>query len=455
VANRDSSQASADTAVPLSRPSDTVRYPGGKRLACILTIVVAGFVGSLIVHYERGVVHKAPYPLNTFLFRPDYQFTDLTNYYVYSQNVFDRPVESRQLVAGLASPFMMLCGWLLYVTVSPNVAWWLITAFFFAALVLVVRRAILLVQPDMVWPATIALTLCSYPVWFSVDRSNLEELIFVLLLAMVVAYQRRRYLTAALLLGVMIASKSYGVVFLVLFVSDRRYKETLLAIAAAIVLTLAALWVLPGDFVHNSRYFAQSLAAYSPSYVIGNEGLYFGSSLWGLLKIIFYSYGTWVQPDLQRDLLALAVKPYFYFAATVFAGVAGLICLCRMDLWKKVALLLCSMNLLPYVCADYRLVHFFVPMLLFITNPQPRHTGAYFAVLFGLLLVPTGYFHFEFDRRFGANPGEAADSVVLHPLLMLLLVAGLVTSTLRNCKKTEIAGALRAMLPQRFLRPQR
>jgi hypothetical protein len=85
-------------------------------------------------------------------------------------------------------------------------------------------------------------------------------------------------------------------------------------------------------------------------------------------------------------------------------------------------------------------------MILFIREKNVIWGDRFFAVIFGLLLIPTGYIHFVFDPVFRVPPLEVSDSVVLHPLLMLALLGGIVTSVLRRAQWSETALWLAGLL---------
>jgi len=434
-----------------SRPAKP--HPGEKKLAWILAMVVAGFFASLIFHYELGVVLHMPYPLNTFLFRPHAQFTDFYDNFRVAKTTFAKDASDRVLTPGWGSTVLMLRAWLLYricdpanvppeartlhaiVAASPFLAWGISEMFFLFAVFYFVRGTILEVSPDCLWAKILALTLCSYPVLFCLDRSNFETTVFVLLAASIFLYGKGRFLWSALLLGVVVAVKPYGVVFLALFLGDRKFKEIAISLGTAVLLTLGALLLLPGEASENLAMLRDSMAVYTTLYVQGNEGLYFGSSLYGLAKVWIYSTHFLLR---GADAAAIAafmrrfMSIYFLFAVAFFAAVAVLLCGFRMAFWKKIALLVCCMNMLPYICGDYRLIHLFIPMLLFLCEKQTEEGDKIFCALFGLLLIPKGFMHLVFDPVFAINPYEVSEGVVFNPLLMLALVLLIAFSVLRR-----------------------
>ena len=417
----------------------------------MLAIVVTGFFASLIFHYEVGAVGNARYPLNNFLFRPVAQFSDFYSAFTVSQTSFAVPEGHRIVNIGWGSSVIMLYAWLLYLFFypislmpgmqemrdpsfqGPFIAWCLFTAAFIVPLVYLVRRTLLRVSPDSLWAKTLILTLCSYPVLICVDRSNLENLVFVCLAGVIFLFGRKQFTWSAVLLGVIIAAKPYGVVFLVLYASDRKFKEIFISVGIAIALMGLSLLALPGSVSGNLWMLRTSMELYTNLYVLGNESMYFGSSLYNMLKVFIY-WNSWIlrSPMFPQFTISCVMRIYFYFAALSFLLISLLICGFRMKLWKKVALLVCCMNLLPYACGDYRLIHLFIPMLLFFRAEEAAWGDRFFSAVFALLLIPKSFYHFVFDPGMKVNAFEVADSVVVNPLLMLCLVIGICRSVFRS-----------------------
>lgn len=165
-----------------------------------------------------------------------------------------------------------------------------------------------------------------------------------------------------------------------------------------------------------------------------NGGLYFGSSLFGLAKVWIYSTRVFLQ-GMDHHGALLFMPRYFWFAAACYALAVLFLFMVRMALWKKVALLVCCMVLLPFVSPDCRLMLLFIPMLLFLLEKEKAGEDPLFCALFGLLLIPTGYLNFVFDPVFSVAPREVSDSVVIHPLLLLCLVSAILFSALRSSRR--------------------
>ena len=101
------------------------------------------------------------------------------------------------------------------------------------------------------------------------------------------------------------------------------------------------------------------------------------------------------------------------------------------DLWKQAALLVCTFNLLPYVSGDYRLIHLFLPLLLFVNSKERSRFDILYTILFGLLLIPKAYLVFK-GIRSDSGFSDVSISVVINPLLMIILTLTILYEGMRK-----------------------
>ncbi|MCJ7740436.1 hypothetical protein MUP32_03920 [Candidatus Microgenomates bacterium] len=101
---------------------------------------------------------------------------------------------------------------------------------------------------------------------------------------------------------------------------------------------------------------------------------------------------------------------------------------------KKIALLTFSMNLLPAVSGDYKLLYVFIPLFLFINFSKKSRWDLIYLVLFSLLLIPKNYDRFLFPNLLIYNFTNLG--VVINPILMsfisLLIIAQGMSATIMN-----------------------
>jgi hypothetical protein len=196
---------------------------------------------------------------------------------------------------------------------------------------------------------------------------------------------------------------------LTLFIAEKRFKEAFYSVSLAIALTLLSFLFYEGTFWNNWARYLENLNTYNRIYALDSAGLAFGHSLFGFLKV---ALGFFPLAENQTiSTIPFLMKIYFPIALFLFLLTSIYIILFKDEIWKKVALLVFAMNLLPYVSADYKLLHIFLPLFLFVNHPQENLYGILYALIFSSLLIPKDYYHF--------GGSEVSLSVILNPLIML------------------------------------
>jgi len=252
----------------------------------------------------------------------------------------------------------------------------------------------------------------TYPFLFTFDRGNFEIIVFICLFLFIFLYKRSPAISAVFL-GLAIALKGFPVILAVLLLADRKYREIAIAAVVSISLTLVSYATLTGGLVENISLHLHNLQLYTQEYAIGNKGLSFGNSLWGGIKFISILTNSKMMSTLTYDIL-------------IVLGLIGLgiyVVFIEKNFWRKTALLVCALNLFPQVSGDYKLLHIFIPLFLFINQAEHEKLDWFYLIVFGLLLIPKDYYHLS------ALP-EASVSVLLDPLLMLALVILIMSSGL-------------------------
>ena len=94
-------------------------------------------------------------------------------------------------------------------------------------------------------PAAILVTaFLGYPLWFTADRANIEGVVWAFSGAGLCFLLRGRYRAASVLIGIAAAIKPFPVLFLLLLLRRRKYKEVALGVVTAGLVTVAALTAL-------------------------------------------------------------------------------------------------------------------------------------------------------------------------------------------------------------------
>lgn len=392
------------------------------RAQWLTLVLVAGFLATFLATTFYGNYSGAGYPSNTFLFNADdrysldpavpgpptligiHGFGDFYEPYVNSRD--PRPYVQQPLPTGPSSYFPLTHVFLFPFAQLPYaVAFSLYVAVFLGVALLAVWRAV----PRAPVPARAlqagALVLLSGPVLFLLDRGNIEGLVFVGMLAAVLAYREGRPTAAALLLAFPIALKGAAAVLLLLFLRDRRWRALALSIGAVTVATIASFAVLQGSFADNVEGFRRALQGAEGLSETGTHGVQYSTSLKALMVVfgqVDENFYFWVE---NYTVLAVALL--------AIATLGTL--LLPLRLWERVALIVAVIVLAPALSFEYRMVHLLIPIVLFLADErEPRRLDAVYVVLFGLLLVPKGPPIVFADVTSGA---------LLNPLLLLALMA--------------------------------
>jgi hypothetical protein len=78
------------------------------------------------------------------------------------------------------------------------------------------------------------------------------------------------------------------------------------------------------------------------------------------------------------------------------------------------------MLLLPHISADYKLLHVFIPLFLFVNSEARSKLDALYVSLFGLLLIPKDYWYFS---RVISDASGAHDVSIAVPVNIIILIA--------------------------------
>ncbi|MBN1470797.1 MAG: DUF2029 domain-containing protein [Syntrophaceae bacterium] len=366
-----------------------------QKIDTICLIIITGFSFAVFYHYILGTYLGLTYPYDTFLFRPSDKFMDFFNMLVSPYR--DGKFHNVQFPFGqrLAQSFTIF---------PPNIGLTVFFTIFFSFFLYVNYSNLKTSIKEQTIKNVFVFSFLTYPFLFVVDRANIEIFVFIFLYLFIYFYRKQQTLISIVFLACAISMKIFPGVFVILLLSDRKYKEAVYACFLVLLISVIGYFSYDGNMVENIRAHMITLNFYSIAYSIGNEGLYFGNSLWGPVKLMIIGSGIKCSP-------ALATKVYSISVMILFAFISVYIIFKEKIFWKKIALLVFSMNLFPFVSGDYKLIHIFLPLFLFINNENKDRFDWLYAVLFGLLLIPKAYVHYRL------NP-EITSSIIISPLLM-------------------------------------
>ena len=383
-----------------------------------------GFIMALFYHVSQSFLGYSD-PKNSFLFTPGNMFTD-----------FIGPVVNPDLITySFFTSFVKLIFYTIGTEMSITL--FLVALGIFLALINIKEIGSKKLDDTPVLPVVI-FSLLSYPVLFVFNRGNFEILVFLLLYVFVYYFDRKKFMISAVFLSLAVSMKIFPAVFLIIFPSYKKFKELVIASILVIFLNAVSLIALSKYLAKSygkiiADYVADYTSFYMKDYVIDNRGLDFNHSLHGLLKLkIFSFYKSTNITDITLQKVTHLFTIYPKIQITLFALLSAYIIFIEKELWKKVTLLVISMNLLPYISSDYKLIHFFLPLYLFINKKGKSKTDLLYVILFSLLLVPKNYFNIIW------NLPDVSFGIFLNPVLMIILIFLIIGEGLKKTSMIRI-----------------
>ncbi|MBF0442344.1 MAG: DUF2029 domain-containing protein [Oligoflexales bacterium] len=259
---------------------------------------------------------------------------------------------------------------------------------------------------------TATLTLCSYPLWFTLQRGNLEGMVFIFMGLFFITYFDKKFMWSAFFLACATSMKATPGIFVLLFLSEKRYREAVLFLVFAGTLTLGSLLIMEGTLIANIRRFGRNLQIFNELYAM--KGHYdYGHSLFGMISyFIEMATGT-------RDF-SLFYKLYFLISAPIGLFIAYYLCFIEKDRFRKITLLTAIMLVLPNLSYNYKLLHIIFPLMYYINLPPAIRFDKWYCISFALLTVPKNYRYTPFQNY----PGIIIDASLLIFITIIVIVSG-------------------------------
>jgi hypothetical protein len=205
--------------------------------------------------------------------------------------------------------------------------------------------------------------------------------------------------------------KLFPIVFLVLYVAEKRFTDLLKVLMVIIVATAIPLVLFRESYFNSLPVYYENLKLsqkmYAELMIVSGAGNHFGHSILNGIRVFF---GGIVE-------FKKIATPYFIFGVLSYLFIAWFIIFKEKSLWKQVALIVISMCALPFTSTDYKLLHFFIPIFLFINTPEKieKYIGILYSLMFILIIMPKGFQYFHGGLY-------ATSNVFLTPLFMIILL---------------------------------
>jgi hypothetical protein len=160
--------------------------------------------------------------------------------------------------------------------------------------------------------------------------------------------------------------------------------------------------VLEGGVQASIQGLQHNLGLFKETYLQSIMWLHFNTSLYGAIFILGEKF----------TFLTIVIKYYIVLALIAFV-LTSLFIICKeKEFWRRVSLLVFMMLLLPQLTHDYKMIHLYIAMMLFLNSQKQSPYDMLYTILFGLLLIPKDYLLLQ---------GDISIAVFLNPLFMLMI----------------------------------
>ncbi|MDD5772140.1 MAG: glycosyltransferase 87 family protein [bacterium] len=392
-----------------------------EKISYISTIILIGFMCTYIYDYWMGAYLGKSYPFNTFLFKPWDRFND---FFTPMNIVLRGNGNPYNFISpdSINSPLyhLMAIG---FMYINPFLSFIVCIFAFIIFFVYVISKNLVLATRMETFKNAIIFSFFTAIFLFSLERSNYEIIIFVLIYFFLEFYRKKNLITCVIILSVAIALKAAPGVLILLFLDAKQYKEALLTLVITLALNLLSYSVFTGGLWHNFQNNLISMKLYSKAYAMSMGGGVGTNSLWGAVKILREYFFNYINIETLYYV-------HYIIAFTIFVSVSAYILKIEKVFWKKLSLMIIMMSLLPHHSGYPKLMHLYFPMFLFINSGEKDKYDLIYTVLFALILIPKAYYHFPFLP-------ELNESAILLPLFMVLFMGFIIYDGFRTYKIKE------------------
>jgi hypothetical protein len=352
-----------------------------KKVMLLSIIIVMGFTFGVIYHYILADYLHMQSPYNSFLYPPDMALCDI---FAITPRITD------------FNPFKSVTLWIVYFPLTYIIMMPFafiknkILAYALYSLGFVLYFSIMNAKkfscPDLSklqnFQNAFIITACSYPFLYIMDKGNFDMFLFVLFGFLAYAFSSKKYKTSAVLLAIMNAIKPFTILFLLLFLKEKRYKEFFLNILLTCILVFGGFFAFKGDFFDQIVNLIKSVGLFKFVYALPPVlKIGFCSSIFMPLKAILVYFTD------SQAVTVLFVKIYDYFCYLATA-ITAIFIWREKTFWKQLTLLINNFILLPYITYDYKLIFLFIPIWFWVNEKRKSKFDYAYLILFAIVLIP-------------------------------------------------------------------
>ena len=400
-----------------------------KKINFLFFFVIIGLSLSLLYHFILGFI-GFDYPFNSFLFDPTDRFMDFKNNYnkVIDYDPYQVLGPSKYFYNGLTVHWPLGMTLIFFFTFLPiNISIYIYLIIFLLLFIFFIysftKEYVLIDKIKL-----LLVGILSYPLIFSIDRANVEIYVFILTAFFIKSYffDNKKY--GLLFLSLAGAMKPYPFIFLGILFLDKKILEILFTVSLSILINFILILSFKGSLSANFESLFSNMAIYSDWYQIGNMGLSFGHTLWGVLKISIYTFIKLFHLNIVKsEILLFLFKPYLLTMLLLFIFTLKIFYTSKeRNTSLMISILTVQMILFPFVSGNYRLLYMFIPLLIFVNEDKNGFRDYLYIILFGMLLIPLHYFPINNDIW---------SEVVLYPAILTMLLVLFLQDYIRSYYK--------------------
>lgn len=383
-----------------------------EKVTILSSIILVGFVFGVFYHYILGFYMHGGELLNSFLYPASMAFCDIFSVLTY---IKDFSPYSHVVLWVAYFPLTYLLMFPFALIKNPLISYSIYISGFLVYLISMNIKVFACKSLTKLqnFQNIFIITTISYPVLYILDKGNFDMYLFVLFGFCVYAFKSEKYFISCILLAIANAMKPFTVLFLLLFLRKKKYKEFFLSIILTTLLVIGGFMVFKGNFFDQIIDFIKVQMLFKTTYAMGSRmAIGFTSSLFMPLKAIALHFST--SPSFVEHF----VKLYDY-ACFVITGITMFFIWKENVLWKQLTLMICNFLLLPYCTYDYKLIFLFIPIWLFVKE-EKSHFDLVYIILFGLLFIPKNII-LELTAISATEINLISLSAILNPIIMIML----------------------------------
>ena len=226
-----------------------------------------------------------------------------------------------------------------------------------------------------------------------------------------VYYYKRGSQKSLFFLSAAIAMKIYPVLFILLFLTEKRYNYIAKTVVITCVFSIVPILFFEGSFFSNVESFVHNLLFFSQGYVNEIQNMSWNASLLGIIKIPVML--------LNQGIVPFGIKiVYLMLVGLIVIGVYVLL-KNELQFNKRVIYLITLQILIMPISPDYNLIYLYIPLLLLLGDKKAefQRNDCFFVVIIALLFIPKSYGIFFSDGIWAVSIQS-----FINPVLLVLLI---------------------------------